>query len=157
MAKFRTCVGCKLADADCPARRDLVEAIRPFGVTSIKWRCASRVPIYPIGAPCLALTFAGDSYGEWTAPDEYQEPPRYWYPGVIVHQAVPTKFIVFIAKGTGPVECDEPNKYPFEPRNRGFCKIPMSRLRPREGDRVAVCSLCWEVGGHHGAACRIEE
>lgn len=148
MAKFRTCIACKLAATDCEARRAFAAATRDLRITSVKWRCASRVPVFAPGDPCFARTVPFQQ----GHPDD-EEPPKLEFPAHVIAQVSVTRFIVFIDKGALPIDDGYGEEFAFEPKGHGYCKIPLSRLRPREGEKRAVCPKCQEIDGKHADYC----
>lgn len=149
MTAFHTCRACKFEKTDCEPRRLFAALIKPLNITVVKWRCASRVKLYPPGAPCYARTFPSHQESEWD-----EEPPKLWFPAVICRQRTATSFVVFIEPGalptgaTEPVETlEQPERWAFHADNRGYCKIPLYRLRPRDGEVTAVCHRCSSIAG----------
>lgn len=144
---YRTCVGCQNEKQPCAARDALRAHMKGFGVTSIKWKCKDRVPRIVVGDPVWALTHDGSN--EY---DDDGEPFRDYFPGTAIKQ-VGAKFVVFIEPGAEGRDNDNSK---FTTTARGFCKIPLSRITAREGERETVCRYCEQPNskGHvQGYSC----
>lgn len=138
---YRACMGCVLQGKPCDLREQVKAQVRGLGVTSIKWRCIGRKPRVEIGDPVWALTVEATK-GTY---DEDGEPRRDYFPGIAIADKG-SKMIVFIEPGAEGRDNDDSK---FE-TSSGFCKIPLSRITIREGERVRVCKHCqWpEYKGH---------
>lgn len=141
---LRTCHGCAKEKVPCIDREAFKDALRGLGVTSVKWKCKSRVSAYEPGDPVWARTqafYAG--HGEDGCVDDF--------PATVI-RVMGTKAVVFIAPGS----LGAGGEYQFEANNNGFCKIPLSRLKKRDGMRESVCRYCQmpESQGHaEGYSC----
>lgn len=145
---YRTCVGCAKQGEPCEARDVLKGRLAGLGVTSIKWRCKDREARFQIGDPVWASTV-----GDQNEVDDDGEPYRDHYPGHIIRDLGST-LLIYIEPGAPGRECQD--DVPFSPRANGFCKIPLSRLEAREGDRETICKHCeWpSFKGHQsGYSC----
>lgn len=146
MAYYRSCLGCVREKQPCKARDAIRTKIAGLSVTSIKWRCGAREARINIGDPLWALTV--DSTTESNGDGE---PYRCYFPAVAV-RARGAAMIVYIAPGVK----DEELEIEFDPKSAGFCKIPLSRLKARDGEREAVCKSCERpasAGHSEGYAC----
>lgn len=136
---YRTCTGCAKQGVYCEARELVKLALIGVNATSIKWKCKSRVPRINVGDPVWALTNDG---GE---PDEEGNPYKDYFPGIAVKEKG-SKMIVLIEPGA--IGMDEELK--FATPNRGFCKIPLSRIKIRHDERQQVCKYCcWPSSKGH--------
>jgi hypothetical protein len=145
---YRTCVGCELHRQPCDEREKVRAQIKGLGVTSIKWRCKNRVPIFNIGDPVWVHTVGSDDAMADDGEAYFDD-----YPGVAI-RAAGTKMLVFIEQGA-PGR-DYGDEIPFNPRGTGFCKIPLSRLKVRDGEREDICPDCeWPAhkGHQSGYSC----
>ncbi len=143
MTAYRTCVGCALQGKPCVTRAAMREKLAGLGVTSIKWKCKSRLARFLVGDPVFAFTLGCVEEGE-----AYMD----HFPAVVV-EVKGANAIVFIESGAAGLE-----DVPFEPKGsgNGFCKIPLSRLREREGERETICPSCgWPArkGHQEGYGC----
>lgn len=125
---YRTCVGCIRQHEKCAAREVVRAQLKGLGVTSIKWKCQQRAPRFKIGDPVWMTTTVGyDQMGANVAT----------FPGHIVRDCG-SRMLVYVEPGAKS-DCED---YEFEPRNRGFCKIPLARIEEREGPSVTICDTC---------------
>lgn len=149
MTFYRTCTGCISAGQPCSAKDALRKTLKGLGVTSVKWNCADRVARFQVGN----LVWA-DTVADRNEVDDDGYPFRAEFPGVVV-DAAGTKPLVFIDPGV------KSNSHEYEfvaGSSNGFCRIPLSRLKAREGEKQQVCASCqWpEWKGHQaGYICAI--
>lgn len=147
MTIFRSCTGCMHQKQPCATRDALRDGLRGLSITSVKWRCADRNPRFVQGDPVWVTTVA-----TYNATEEEGGPCRTEFPGVMI-TPMGTKGLVCIAPGTEDID----GEYTFDAaRGNGFCKIPLSRLRPRDGERDPVCPECLypaSMGHILGNAC----
>lgn len=149
MTTFRTCYGCKLEKKPCDVRKAFATRISLLGITSVKWNCVARELIYKPGDLVWAQTVV------WGEGDGQSDPPIMWYHAVVIRYRKARSFIVLIepdSPGFDEPGLKERSGYEFSPRNsgRGYCKIPLGRLRPREGTRENVCPVCERIPRLHG-------
>lgn len=145
---YRTCIGCIHQKQTCAVRDDLRKKLEGLRVTSIKWKCKSRVARLAPGDPVWALTVASTK-----RVDDNGEPYRAYFPGIAIKEHG-TKMLIHIAPGAPGRNED----CTFE--GGGFCKIPLSRIEKRDGERVEVCRCCQQpafMGHIFGAACNPDE
>lgn len=144
MTLYRSCTGCILEKKPCQARDAVRKHLKGFGVTSLKWKCKSRVARISIGDPVWVLTVAGN--GE---PEDRDGPSRDFFPGIAVRDHG-TKMLVVIQRDAPGRDDPEITFSPTKGSGNGFCKIPLSRIEKRDGERVKVCEGCWqpEFMGH---------
>lgn len=130
---YRSCQGCAFAKAQCEHRDKLRSSLAGLGITSVKWKCGARKPLFTTGDAVWAFTVSS-----MTNADRYDdgEPYRDTYPGFIVDM-LGTRALVYIAPGA-PGE-DYPD-IKFE--GDGFCKLPLARLKPRAADHEDICPAC---------------
>lgn len=143
MTAFRTCVGCHLHGLQCEARDGLKAALAGLSITSVKWRCKSRRPMFAPGDPVWARTVA--DYGDETTRDDF--------PATII-RLLGTSALVFISQGS-----ESRGGYIFETSGNGFCKLPLSRLFERDGAKETLCRYCDAPASHGhipGYSCSME-
>jgi hypothetical protein len=150
---YRTCQGCVLEKELCDARDAVRLRLKGLGVTTIKWKCAERVDRYKIGDPVWAMTVCGQSADYF----EQGEQLRDEFPAIVIRH-MGSKALVFIKPDVeGKGHCGD--GVPFEASNRGFCKIPLARLSPREGQPEKVCRSCEQpesLGHIEGYSCAFD-
>lgn len=137
---YRTCTGCVHGAGACQAR-DIIKAhVKGIGVTSLKWRCAHRQPVYRPGDAVWVNLFVGwedggDSWGR-------EEQAFAEFPGVVI-RVRGSKAVIFIEPGVQS-RCEQ---YDFEPQKsgNGHVKIPLSRTRKRHAVREHVCPVCERI------------
>lgn len=134
--RYMTCIGCKLADTDCPFRRKLRDKIAGLGVTSIRWKCDGRVPAFKPGDAVWARTYSSD-------PDGYEDREDH-FPGHVV-DTMQKRVLVFIPDGS--VGSDGVS---FVARKNGFCLLPYGRVTERDAPAEKICQHCQqpESAGH---------
>lgn len=141
MVAYRTCTGCVLQGKPCDMRDAMRERVRGLGITSIKWKCIGRVPRFKVGDLAWAKTTTGD--GDDSLTD--------LFPATVI-RVLGAKALVFIDGDA----LSRGNEAPFEARGNGFCKMPLSRLEPRDGEPETICPACeWpSFKGHQdGRSC----
>lgn len=134
MTIFRTCTGCKAHPGPCEIREALRRQLKGLGVTSIKWRCKSRESRFKPGDQVWVLTAADRNDA-----DEHGNPYRDHFPGVIIEERG-SKALLHVKDGS-PGRDDDTLKF-VAGDGRGFCKIPLSRLEPRDAPKERVCFYC---------------
>jgi hypothetical protein len=145
MTFYRTCTGCILDRKPCGPRSEVRKVLAGLGVTSIKWKCRHRMPKVRVGDPVWVLTVDSKD-------GNYDEATQSEFPGYAVEEKG-AKMVVFIENGAQ----DRTGCYEFDAgTNRGFCKIPFSRIERREGRPITICRFCgWpDFKGHQeGYSC----
>lgn len=132
---YQTCVGCVHGTGFCQAREDVKAQVKGLGVTSLKWKCKSRNPIYVPGDAVWVNLFVGmEDHGDsW-----YDEVPTFAeFPGTII-EVKGSKAIAFI----DPDAKDRSEEYDFVPTGNGHVKVTTTRMRSRDAAREDVCSCC---------------
>lgn len=137
---YQTCVGCVFGIGYCHAREAVKAHVKGIGVTSLKWRCKHRRPVYQPGDAVWVDLFVGwedggDSWGR-------EEQAFAYFPGVVI-RAKGSKAVVFIEPGVRS-ECEQ---YDFEPQKsgNGHVKIPLIRTKKRDAIREHICSCCERI------------
>lgn len=137
---YRTCNGCVHGTGFCQAREDVKARVKGIGVTSLKWKCKHRRPIYQPGDAVWVNLFVG-----------YEERCENWggeeavfasFPGTVIRMAG-SKAVIFVEPGVAS-DCEE---YSFEPQNAGsgYVKITLTRTRRRDAIREHVCDCCGNI------------
>lgn len=149
MTVYRTCAGCAMNKSDCATRAALKARLIGLGITSIKWRCADRRDQYSIGQAVWASTENGQPLSPYSDPD-----PKGEFPGVIIRN-LGSRALVFIEPNARDRYDDEVQFQPLS-GGRGFCKLPISRLKPRDAPPQAICPSCEmpeSLGHQEGLSC----
>lgn len=138
MTHYATCVGC-VGEKACFIRDVFRLRIQGLGLTSVKWRCKSRIDRFQRGAPVWVVTQAdlsnptydedGREYGRGEGPE------RNTFPGIFI-KTMGAKGLVFIHPGAQSMY--EHVAFVGGP----ICKIPLSRMSARDGDLEEVCEYC---------------
>lgn len=132
MTYFHTCRAC-VGNGACELQSDMKTKLAGLGVRSLKHRCTSRVDLFSPGDPIVVETWP-----TFRNDDEDGARARCWFRGHFVQYAG-NKPLVFVAAGT----ISEDGGWEFYPNGNGFLKVSLSRVKPREGDRVAVTACRW--------------
>lgn len=139
MTYYHTCRGCSLFGKPCARRDSIATSIKGLGLTSVKHRCAERVPMFRSGQSVLVLTVA------FYADDDLDKAPLAWFPGWIIDQTG-TTVIAFIAPGTPAFRGADPENT-FEPcgSRPGYVKVPLSRIQAHSGGDADIteCPSCY--------------
>jgi hypothetical protein len=134
MTAYLTCRGCAHAKTKCEHRDAMRDRLKGLSVTSVKWKCGARAPLFVPGDPVWAETWDGeaaDGEGQWYMDD---------FPAVVIKMIGPNA-LVYIKPDVESRDL----KYIFQPGNKlsnGFCKITLSRLKPRDAPRDPTCERC---------------
>lgn len=144
---YRACLGCVRQGQPCDARDQLKARLKGLGITSVKWKCAEREARFAVGGRVWAKTFCGfiDEFSDGSPIEEF--------PGTVV-RLMGSKALVYIRPGI--IARDEETEFTPARGGHGFCKIPLSRLKARQGERANVCPECElpeEFGHQEGFAC----
>jgi hypothetical protein len=137
---YRTCIGCVNERRPCHIRERIKARVAGHGITSVKFKCATRSDLYAKGDQVWAKTV--DSYGPEGSID--------WFPGVIV-KMIGSRAVVFIAPdATGE------DGFTFDPHSKGFCKIPAGRVKPRNThEEIRHVMQCSNQSAEKLAICAI--
>lgn len=132
MTAYPTCTGCALRGKGCERRKAVRHQIAGLKVTSIKFKCDERRPVYERGQLVWARTHDGTD-------ERYDDGSRFFddFPAVVVGEAS-GKPLVFIETGA---EGEEQGSK-FKPVGWGMCKVSLKWLKPREGEPETLCKHC---------------
>ena len=127
------------------------EAIKGLSITSLKWRCRSRQPAFPVGAAVWIYTVCDRSNPNYVDDGSgYRDgPEKFDFPAIVVREGYP-KALVFVAEKTR----DQEDEVDFS--GQRFCAIPISRMRRRDAPDEHVCQSCMQPAsaGHiSGYSC----
>ena len=139
MAYFRKCRTCA-RNPDCEIKDRLRDAIKGLGITSLLHKCDSFEPKYKAGDQVLVRTCTGY---EGDPTDDYGNMIYGSFPGWFVSWTDKGKCLAYVTPGTPSIE---DGREKFEPRNDGWCSVPMSRIESRpQDDPSPVCPKCGMV------------
>lgn len=150
MSRFSACTGCVSSPKTCDIARAMTAALRGFNISFVRHKCFGRAPLYRPGDAVLIRTRAWQNAGQTAIPYEEREsePPWCDFAGRYLEQNG-RMAICFIA----PKTVDTSNRFEFEPSNRGFVKVPFSRVKANPSVPqidVALCDRCGEYYGLTG-------
>ena len=139
---YQTCKGCANSSGDCAIRDAVKKQLKGLSVTSIKWRCKEKTPIYQVGDPVWVSLSTSES-------DEWGSQYYAFFPGIVVQNKFP-KFVIYV-QPSSESECE---MYTFEPNGNGTGYVKQSHIhmKKRAGDTQTVCTTCGglpDVNGHH--------
>lgn len=149
MTVYRTCHNCAVDAGDCPTRKALRVALAGHRVTSVKHRCAERVPLFAPGNR-VTVTWTIDEVADHPDNDGYG-PPRWvahtWPATVVAEKG--GKFIICVD------DVDSDGEYPasewLKTASR-YAKVVAGKLKPLDEPKRLVCE-CGEVAGSGFVGC----
>jgi hypothetical protein len=135
---YRTCFGCKRAAAECERRQEVREAISGLGVTSIRFTCQAREPLFSPGDDVIVTwPMSFDGYGE------AEDVP---FMATVIGETRSGKYRIRVHPGPC-LDDEEDIEAPQDLRSDGHARVSASRLRPAGGPRRRVCTTCGEIPG----------
>lgn len=143
MANYRTCLNCAHDRDECATLDRIKRAIAGHGVTSIKFLCPDRAPLYR----------AGDRVGvSWVVPDEdggwNRDATEETWPATVIEE-VGSRFLIKV--DDVPSDYETPARE-FIKADRLYCKVSSSKLAKLDEPRRLVCP-CGEIEGSDMAGC----
>lgn len=135
---YQTCIGCVHGTGYCHEREATKAKVKGLGVTSLKWKCKFRRPVYEPGEAVWVSLFVGMYEGDWGI-----ETPDYAdFPGVVI-RLKGSKAIIFVE----PACMCRYGEYAFAPRNdgNGHVKVSLIHVKRREAVREHVCKGCERI------------
>ena len=136
MTYMRTCYNCKLATLPCERRDDVKAQIKGMGITSIKFKCDQREPLFAVGQR-VSVTWPV-SYGG--GGEDYECGLETW-PATVVSERAP-RFLICV----DDVESDCGTPMADYMKAGPFAKVPASRLEPLDEPPGEVCTMCHNIG-----------
>lgn len=129
MTSYSTCINCAADKTNCPRRRAVQEAIKGAGITSLKFRCSERKPMFRPGQR-VSVTWAVGGDNEYALDETW--------PATVIKESG-TRFLLSV----DDVESDEgtPAKE-FINNERLFVKVSPSRLTLLNEPERAICRFC---------------
>lgn len=156
MAAYVTCFGCSVDKNSCPKRQEIKEAIFSMSITSVKFKCAVRVPHFMTGERVeVSLPVYGSSMYDDDTCDIAD------YNGTIIRErSKPGSFKVKLDDGMSI--CGDYGPMPDASRSKtGYVAVIAKYIKRIDQKSQSVCPVCESVGGghqdgyicHHMAAC----
>lgn len=142
MAYLRTCHNCA-HDRDACAKRDQIRrAISGHSVTSVKFRCDDRLPLYRPGDRVSVA---------WPVPrdDGYDEYDLETWPATVIKE-VGARFVIRVD------DVDSDHETPARSYIKSdslYCKVSPSKLTKLDEPQRRVCGLCGIVGDNGFNEC----
>lgn len=146
MTAYRTCHNCGIDRATCPRLSAIKTQVAGLNLTSVKFKCADRLPLY---AP-------GDRVNvTWTVGTEgYEEANDEMWPATVIGEKG-SQFIICVDN----VDSDEGTPAKSYVQNDSlYAKASAQRLTPMTGGDDTprtVCGLCGEIKEHGLDACYV--
>ena len=151
MTFYQPCQGCAFKPTDCEKKTEIRSAIKGLGITSLKFNCTERKPIYNPGDR-VSLMWRVFEYGD---PDPYGEQEvgealAYFYATVMGEQSG-TRYIVrvddgpcySIDEGWDPVEASKL----FTRSSKLVVKVKTSDIAHTDEPQKEICTSCSAYAG----------
>jgi hypothetical protein len=135
MAFYRTCVNCKLQKKPCLRRDELAEVLRGQKVTSVKFHCDQRRPLFEIGQR-VSVTWAVPDGWEDDSPSTLES----WPATVIAERGSKWQILVD--------DTDSNKNTPARSyiKNKTlYAKVTSGKLTARDEAPLQVCGVCQNV------------
>jgi hypothetical protein len=143
MTVYRTCMNCSTDRASCPRLAEIKASIKGASITSVKFRCAERAPIFRPGDRVLVT---------WPVMDEsdgYYGGGEESWPATVISE-VGCRFLICVddvdsdygTSARGYVENDSL-----------YAKVSALKLKRLDQPSRRVCGLCGIVNGNGFDAC----
>lgn len=142
MAYLHPCKNCKFEKADCHRRTAIREGIAGLGITSIKFKCGDRTPLFGCGH---RVSFTWRVF-EQTDCDDADEGTMTFH-GTILFEASPTKYVVRVDRGlcvSASEDWDRRNAEQVFTRasDRLIVKVKTRDLTLIAEPPMSVCEVC---------------
>ena len=140
---YRTCHGCQIDKTSCGIRKKLRAAIKGHNVTSIKFRCADRVPAYIPGQRVIVTWQWADEesryYGMSANPVSFK--------ATVIDENPNGKFRIYVDSGPCIHYEDHELTAPDCLEGNGFAKVTVAKLEPLDEPARIICKHCDCVEG----------
>lgn len=140
MTVYRTCHNCALAKLPC-ARRDSIQTdIKGLGITSLKFTCADRKPLFTPGqrvATAWTTTEGGSEYVEYTLET---------WPATIIRESG-ARFLCVV--DDVPSDYETPARDYFKNASL-YVRASASRITPLDEPKRELCPVCDGTRGEDG-------
>ncbi len=145
MANYRTCHNCRVDPKECATRDIIKRAIAGLHVTSIKFNCPDRAPLYRAGDRVNVTWLVSSSVDDYYQNEYSQE----IWPATVIQEVGP-KFLILV----DDVDSDEGTPARgYIKSDTLYCKVSAGKLMPLNEPRRTVCDLCGIVAGNSFNAC----
>lgn len=142
MGFYRPCTNCVREKAPCPRRERIATGIKGLGLTSVKFRCAEREPIFTIGQRVTVTWLVRAESDCWYDDGAMWES---WPATVIAERG--SKFQIVV----DDVDSDEgtPARNYIKSETL-YCNVTAGKLNPLDEPPRSVCGACGTVRGLDG-------
>lgn len=131
MTYYSTCANCAADKELCVRRAEIRTAIRGTGITSAKFRCAGRQPLFHAGQR-VSVTWPNGEY------DENES-----WPATIITE-VGTRFLISVDDTPGDLETPARD---YVKNERLFAKVSPAKLLALDEPDRAICAFCSTAPG----------
>lgn len=138
MTYMRPCYNCKLASEPCERRYAVKAQIKGAGITSVKFKCDQREPLFAVGQRVSVTWPVTDGDGE------YCECNLETWPATVVSERAP-RFLICV----DDVESDCGTPRADYLKAGPYAKVPRGRLEPLDEPGRNVCVTCGELGPNY--------
>lgn len=145
MANYRTCHNCRTDRNECANLARIKQAVAGLHVTSIKFNCPDRAPLYRTGDRVVVSWLVSSSVDDYYQNEYSQE----IWPATVIKEIGP-KFLILV----DDVDSDEGTPArSYIMSDTLYCKVSSGKLKPLDEPKRAVCGLCGIVAGNSFNAC----
>ena len=130
MTYYATCTNCAADKASCARRDEIKTALRGTGITSVKFKCANRQPMFHAGQR-VSVTWPNGEYDES-------------WPATIITE-VGTRFLISVDDTSGDLETPARD---YVKNERLFAKVSPVKLRALDEPDRAICEFCGTAPGN---------
>lgn len=144
MSFYRPCTNCVREKAPCPRRERIAAGIKGLGLTSVKFRCPEREPVFAVGQRVTVGWLVPPYHPDECSFEDYME--ERWPATVVAEQG--SKFLICV----DDVDSDEgtPARSYIKSETL-YCKVTVGKLAPLDEPRRCVCGVCGTVRGLDGS------
>lgn len=144
MTVYRTCHNCAVDRDECATRDIIKRSIAGLHITSVKFECENRNPLFRPGQRVSVTWPVNAAEGEYYE-DYYEET----WPATVIKE-VGARFLICV----DDVESDyETPARSYIKSDSLYCKVSAGKLKPLEEPKRSVCGLCGVVGGKGFVEC----
>lgn len=145
MANYRTCHNCRVDRNECATRGIIKQAVAGLHVTSIKFTCPDRAPLYRAGDR-VSVTWLVNAEIDDHYPADYNEET---WPATVIGEVGP-RWLICV--DDVPSDLETPARDYIKSGNL-YCKVSAGKLAPLDEPKRCVCDLCGLVGGNGFEEC----